>query len=107
MIQIVEKIYIKIADVPSPEWSELPIVPATAKIETEISKEEAGWLRTTEFKATLSRKHPWLFRNLIVNVLLDDGKTLSIGSSDIPVHFTLERSNAREVSFKHKTRADM
>lgn len=107
MIQIVEKIYIKIADVPSPEWSELPIVPATAKIETEISKEEAGWLRTTELKATLSRKHPWLFRNLIVNVLLDDGKTLSIGSSDIPVHFTLERSNAREVSFKHKTRADL
>lgn len=107
MIQIVEKIYIKIADQAGAEWSELCIVPATATIKIETSNEDAGFLQTSELKATLSRPHPWLFRNLIVNILLDDGETISVGTPDIPVHFSMERSNTREISFKYKTRADV
>jgi len=106
MIQIVKKVYIKVADKVSAEWSELPIVPASATIKIEISQEKAGLLQTSELKATLSRESPWLFRNLLVNVLLDDGTTHSFGSIDLPVRFSYERSSARKVSFKYQTKAD-
>ena len=107
MIQIVRNVYVKVADLPDAEWSALPIVPASATIKIEIAHESAGLLQTTELKATLSREHPWLFRNLIVKVHLDDGDTISIGNSDLPVRFAYERASAREVSFKHKSRADI
>lgn len=107
MIQIVKKIYIKIADQTLAEWSELSFVPATATIKIDTSYEDAGILQTSELKATLPHRHPWLFRNLLVNVILDDGETISIGTIDIPVRFSTEKSNAIVVSFKHKVRADV
>ena len=107
MIQIVEKIFVKNADVDAADWCQLPIVPATATIETQVSKDDAGWLSTRELKAILMPTHPFLFRNHIVRVAFDDGETLTIGSKDIPVHISVRHTNAIEISFEYKSRGNI
>ena len=107
MIQLVRKVFIKRADLADAEWSELPIVPASATIKIEVAPEAAGLLQTSEFKAKLSRRHPWLLCNLIVKILLDDGETVSCGTADLPVRLSIEKATTLDVTFKHKTRADM
>ena len=91
-----------------PSGQNFPLFQQPPKLKLKFQKKRQGGYEQPNWKLhSLVNTHGYFVDEENLYVLVGDGKTLSIGSSDIPVHFTLERSNAREVSFKHKTRADM
>lgn len=86
-------------------WSTLPIVPATALVELEKTKEDAGWVQTVKFQAVVSSEHIWQYKKLLVKLLFDEGPLLDLGSSDNPVEFTYsKKNNVQEVTFEYRSR---
>ncbi|MBQ2993678.1 MAG: hypothetical protein IJE21_07245 [Alistipes sp.] len=108
MIQIVKTVYVKRPGEQYVVWSALPIVPATALVEVEKTKEDAGWMQTVRFQATLYSEHTWQHKKLLIRILFDEGPILDIGSSDIPVELAFSlKNNVQEVSFEHRSRLDV
>lgn len=108
MIQIVKTVYVKQPGEQYVVWSALPIVPATALVEVEKTKEAAGWMRTVRFQATLYSEHIWQHKKLLIKLIFDEGPMLEIGSSDIPVELAFSlKNNVQEVSFEYRSRLDV
>lgn len=104
MIRNINSIYVKEVSVSSSDWQQLPLVPATATLKTEITQEKEGILETLELKATLAYRHSSIGRNIIVKVCWDNGSVSNIGSEDVPVRLDYSRDTSITISCKYKQR---
>ena len=104
MIKIVKDIWVHPIEEEPWDWAKLEIIPASARLRTEVKEEDVGRVKTYHLTATLLRHHDEIDRNLKIRVDFDEGVEF-FGSDDLPVRFDYKEENSLEISCKYKTSA--
>ena len=100
MKKIVESIFACDLDNNAGSWYQIPIIPASATYSSESSRESDGRLRSTKLSFKITRDLNYIRRNLSLLVKFDDGSQDLIGTSDLPAHLTIYKSDVISCSCK-------
>lgn len=103
MIRIIEKIEVKSLDLEGKPVVELPMVPATGKVEVSDAADSAGILRTVTISATLTETVRALAGRVIVTLYFCDGSVQTWGSAELPLIFDVKIGDRVTISVKYKT----
>lgn len=103
MIKIVRKVVIESLSFPELAPVELPIVPASAVIDSKETADEGGRLSVYDFRAVVSSSFDMMRHDLKVRVYFDGcSRPLSLGSRGLPVRMEMSAGNSVQVSFSYK-----
>ena len=103
MIKIVCALYIKSFDEgDSAYWQQLDMVPASGTLEIDEKDSDAGGVATATISARLRHLPEQIRDNLQVMVHFCNGKHKYFGTKDLPVKFTMQRSNTKTVTATYK-----
>lgn len=103
MIRIIDRIEVSSLDNPEVQEAALPLVPASASLESEDTAESDGLLRTVTLSAVLSAPVRALKDRLKVKVCYCDGGVDVLGTEDLPLRFDVKIGNQVKISVKYKT----
>lgn len=108
MIRIVTFIKARLSDGASP-FQELPLVPASATLRTDVEDTESGWQVKQSLSArlhsTTEELHDILYGDLILALGFEDGTEATIGTEDIPVRLRVNESDTLDISAEHESGA--
>lgn len=91
MIRIVERIYVH--DLDTQDYAELPVVPASATIDKNVEYKKNGRVTTYKLSCNLLKEIPAIYHNVVLKAVYDRGKPDIIGTEEMPVRLSVERSN--------------
>ena len=91
--KIIESILACDLDNNAGSWYKIPIIPASASYSSESEREASRRLKKTKISFKISRDLNYIRRNLSLLVTFDDGTHDLIGTSDIPAHVTVNKSD--------------
>ena len=100
MIKIIKKLRAKSLDLSDGIWHDLPLVPATGKLEITTKTEAAGRLGTAKIEATLSKDHDIIKDNLMLQIVFcsEEDQIMNLGSSDLPLRFDVSETDTLKLS---------
>lgn len=90
------------------DWYDMDIVPATASMDSSSSDSANGRVETYNISATIRRKlrpgEASLDQEMILRVSYDNGRTVTLGTEELPVRLSVKTTDIQTVSATWKTR---
>ena len=90
------------------DWYDIDIVPATASMDSSSSDSSNGRVESYTVNATIRRKprpgEASLEQEMILRISYDNGRTIDLGTPEMPVRLSVRTSDVLSVSTTWKTR---
>lgn len=90
------------------DWYDMDIVPATASMDSSSSDSSNGRVESYTVNATIRRKprpgEASLEQEMILRISYDNGRTIDLGTPEMPVRLSVRTSDVLSVSTTWKTR---
>lgn len=90
------------------DWFDMEIIPARASMETSSDDTANGRVLTYSINATIKRRprmgEASLDQEMILRVSYDNGRTVELGTQEMPVRLSIRETDVQSISATWKTR---
>ncbi|MCX4334727.1 MAG: hypothetical protein OSJ55_07590 [Bacteroidales bacterium] len=102
MIRIIKDIYFVSLDDSDDTPIRLPFIPASGEYKETTEPVDSGLVNTVEVGFKIRHLVSGIYDNLKMIIFFEDGRSVSIGSEDLPVRLKVETESVIKVSCKYQ-----